>query len=55
MDTELLRIVAGRAKYIEMGYQKGAFDSMKRTIKAFPNLLRDIGLDMPAPPDEAVA
>lgn len=39
MDRTLASILASRAKYIERSYQKGAFDSMKNTARAFPNLL----------------
>lgn len=39
MDSTLLRILAGRAKFIETSYQKGAMDSLKGVARAFPNLL----------------
>lgn len=53
MDSVLLSIIAGRAKYIERSYQKGAFDSMSRTVKAFPNIFRGTGLDVPPLEDAA--
>lgn len=40
MDRTLAGILIGRAKAIEMAYEKGAFDSMKNTARAFPNLIR---------------
>ncbi len=40
MDATLLRVIAGRAKYIETSYQKGAFDSLSTAARAFPNLFR---------------
>jgi hypothetical protein len=53
MDSQLLSIVSSRAKYIEQSYQKGAFDSMKKTAAAFPNLFKVSGMDVSAPPAEA--
>lgn len=38
MDRVLAGVVAGRAKFIERAYAKGAFDSVKRTAAAFPGL-----------------
>lgn len=53
MDRALLSIINGRAKYIEQSYKKGAFDSMKNTVRAFPNLFRQTGLDVPASDETA--
>lgn len=47
MDLTLLAVVAGRAKYIETAYQKGAFDSLNRTMKAFPNVFAQVPLTTP--------
>lgn len=41
MDNALLRVIAGRAKFIEQSYKKGAFDSMGRAMKAFPNVFKE--------------
>ncbi len=38
MDRILAGVVAGRAKYIEQSYAKGAFDTQKNIMKAFPGL-----------------
>jgi hypothetical protein len=38
MDRVLVGVVAGRAKFIEQAYAKGAFDNMKNTAKSFPGL-----------------
>lgn len=43
MDRTLAGVVAGRAKYIEASYAKGAFDSLKRVEAAFPNIARVSG------------
>lgn len=40
MDRILLGVIAGRAKFIEKSYAKGAFNSMKNVAKSFPNLIR---------------
>lgn len=53
MDRTLLQVISGRAKYIEQSYQKGAFDSMKNTVRAFPNVFKQTGLDVAAPPETA--
>lgn len=47
MDSALGRILANRARFIEMAYQKGAFDSIKKTAASFPNLYAK-GLETPA-------
>jgi len=41
MDNALLWVISGRAKFIQQSYQKGAFDSMARTMKAFPNVFKE--------------
>ena len=41
MDTALLRVIAGRANFIKKSYEKGAFDSMAKTMKAFPNVFKE--------------
>lgn len=41
MDSTLAFVLQNRAKYIEKSYQKGAFDSMSRATRAFPNIFRD--------------
>lgn len=38
MDRVLAGVVAGRARYIEKSYEKGAFDSVRRVAAAFPGL-----------------
>lgn len=48
MDHILLGIIAGRAGYINKSYAKGAFDSIKNTAKAFPNLYTR-GMDVVVP------
>jgi hypothetical protein len=40
MDSTLAMVIQGRAKYIEKSYEKGAFDSIERTRRAFPNLFK---------------
>lgn len=45
MDAELARILAGRAKYIELKYKLGAFNSIKNSAAAFPNLFNTAGLN----------
>lgn len=40
MDRMLLGVLAGRAKYFERSYAKGAFDSQRRACAAYPNLFR---------------
>lgn len=44
MDQTLVGILKGRAKYIETSYAKGAFDSIQRVGRAFPNLVTTSGL-----------
>lgn len=39
LDRTLAGVLAGRAKFIETSYRKGAFDSLKTAAKAFPNLI----------------
>lgn len=39
MDERLLSIVSGRAKFFEQSYKKGAFDSIRNTTRAFPQLM----------------
>lgn len=40
MDRTLLGVIAGRAKFIEKAYAKGAFDTFAKTAKSFPNLIK---------------
>lgn len=40
IDRMLLQVISGRAKFIETAYAKGAFDSIEKTAKAFPNILK---------------
>lgn len=40
MDKDLARVLSGRAKFIETAYAKGAFDSLKKAEKLFPNILK---------------
>lgn len=51
MDRSLASVLAGRAKYIETSYQKGAFDSMKRAASAFPNIFDASGLTVSSAAD----
>lgn len=36
MDTVLLGVMAGRAKFFQQSYAKGAFDTIERTARAYP-------------------
>ncbi len=47
MDRELAFILQNRAKFIQQSYQKGAFDSLAKTAKAFPNVFGQINLPSP--------
>lgn len=38
MDRTLLGVVAGRTKFFEQSYAKGAFDSLQKTARAYPGL-----------------
>lgn len=40
MDRALAGVIAGRTKYFQKSYEKGAFNSFEKTAKAFPNLIR---------------
>ena len=40
MDVELARILGGRAKFIQMSYAKGAFNSIAASQRAFPNVFK---------------
>jgi hypothetical protein len=40
MDRTLLGVLAGQNKYFERSYAKGAFDTQKAAIRAFPNLFK---------------
>jgi hypothetical protein len=40
MDRTLAGVLAGRVKYFETSYKKGAFDSIKSAARAFPNIVR---------------
>lgn len=40
MDRTLLGVLAGRAKFFERSYAKGAFNSQATAIRAYPNLFR---------------
>lgn len=40
MDTALAGVIAGRTKYFQKSYEKGAFDSFEKTARAFPNIIR---------------
>ncbi len=40
MDRVLAGVLHGRAMYIERSYEKGAFDSIARVSRAFPELMR---------------
>jgi hypothetical protein len=44
MDRALVTAVSGRAKFITRAYKKGAFDSIDRAARAFPNVFRQIKL-----------
>jgi hypothetical protein len=39
MDRRLLSIISGRAKFFEQSYKHGAFDSIRNTTRAFPQLM----------------
>lgn len=39
MDRTLAGVLSGRAKFIAKSYEKGAFDSLRKAAKAFPNLV----------------
>jgi hypothetical protein len=54
MDAVLLGVISGRAGYILRSYEKGAFDSMKNTAKAFPEIIRVAGMDTASGDSEAV-
>lgn len=41
MDNALLWVLSGRANFIKKSYEKGAFDSMAKTMKAFPNVFKE--------------
>jgi hypothetical protein len=40
MDRTLLGVLAGQNKYFAQSYAKGAFNSQKRAVAAYPNLFR---------------
>lgn len=40
MDRTLAGVIAGRAKFIETSYERGAFDSFSGVARAFPEILR---------------
>ncbi len=40
MDRDLMSVLLNRAKFIETAYAKGAFDSLKKAEKLFPNILK---------------
>lgn len=40
MDRTLRGVLAGQNKYFERSYAKGAFDTQKRAVRAFPNLFK---------------
>lgn len=40
MDRTLLGVLAGQNKYLEKSYAKGAFDTQRSAIRAFPNLFK---------------
>lgn len=40
MDRSLLGVLARRASFIQQAYKKGAFESIAREAKAFPNIFR---------------
>jgi hypothetical protein len=42
MDRTLRGVIAGRAKFIETAYRKGAMDSARNAAKSFPNVIRVI-------------
>jgi hypothetical protein len=44
MDSVLKGVLSGRAKYIMRSYKKGAFDSIAKSARAFPNVFREIRL-----------
>jgi hypothetical protein len=39
-DRTLLGVLAGRAKFFQQSYAKGAFDSQEKAVRAYPNLFR---------------
>lgn len=41
MDNALLWVIRHRSEYIKKSYEKGAFDSMAKTMKAFPNVFKE--------------
>ena len=41
MDKALLLVISGRANFIERSYKKGAFDSMSKAMRAFPNVFKN--------------
>jgi hypothetical protein len=44
MKSDLARVLSGRAKFIQRAYKKGAFDSMRTAVRAFPNIFNTSGL-----------
>lgn len=40
MDRTLAIVIAGRAKFIEQAFAKGAFSSMSSVARSFPNIIR---------------
>jgi hypothetical protein len=42
LDTALDLVMVNRAKYIETSYRKGAFDSIARVQRAFPNVFKTL-------------
>jgi hypothetical protein len=45
MDRTLLGVLNGRAAFIETSYRKGAFNSLRNSARAFPNLFNTSGLN----------
>ncbi len=40
MDRTLLGVLAGRAKFFQQSYAKGAFNAQRTAVRAYPNLFR---------------
>lgn len=45
MDSTIQGIVIGRTKFIEKSYEKGAFDSLRGVMRAFPEYFRQNSLE----------